>query len=70
MTLRTENINVKISKLNIASKDTIAKCGPLVSPTISINNVVRIMGRIPDKREIEKLVRASLKKQVTVNAQS
>lgn len=60
-TLKKENVNVKISKLNIQSKDTIAKYGVLVSPALAINNVVKVMGRIPDKKEVERLILAAVK---------
>jgi len=60
-TLKTENINIKISKRNIQSKDTIVKYGVLVSPALAINNVVKVMGRVPDKKEVEQLILASVK---------
>jgi hypothetical protein len=59
--LEKEGINVKISKLNVASKDTIRKYGALVSPALAINNVVKIMGRVPEKKEVEKLLRETIK---------
>ncbi len=59
--LKKENVNVKISKLNVQSKDTIAKYGVLVSPALAINNVVKVMGRVPDKKEVERLILATVK---------
>jgi hypothetical protein len=60
-TLKEKDIDVKIFKLNVQSKDTIAKYGVLVSPALAINNVVRIMGRVPDRKEIERLILATVK---------
>ena len=57
--LQAEGIYVKISKLDVQARDTIMKYGVLVSPALAINNVVKVMGRVPDRREIEKIIRAS-----------
>jgi len=60
-TLKAKDIDVKIFKLNVQSKDTITKYGVLVSPALAINNVVKVVGRVPDKREVERLILATLK---------
>jgi len=60
-TLKAKDIDVKIFKLNVQSKDTIAKYGVLVSPALAINNVVKVMGRVPEKKEVERLVLATVK---------
>ncbi|MGQ9552368.1 MAG: thioredoxin family protein [Candidatus Bathycorpusculaceae bacterium] len=59
--LEVENISVKISKINVQSKDTIAKYGVLVSPALAVNAVVKIIGRAPDKKEVERILRAAIK---------
>lgn len=59
--LKTEGITIQKSKLNIASKDVITKYGALVSPAVAVNGVVKIVGRVPDKKEVEKILRASIK---------
>jgi hypothetical protein len=59
--LKAKGIDVKVFKLNVQSKDTIAKYGILVSPALAINNVVKIMGRVPDKKEVERLILATVK---------
>jgi len=59
--LKKSGINVQMSKLNMASKDVIAKYGVLVSPSLVVNSVVRIMGRVPEKKEVERILRAAIK---------
>jgi hypothetical protein len=59
--LKTSGINVRVSKLNMASKDVIAKYGVLVSPSLVVNGVVKIVGRVPDKKEVEKILRTTIK---------
>ncbi|MBS7641535.1 thioredoxin family protein [Candidatus Bathyarchaeota archaeon] len=54
--LKDSGISVKIEKINILSRDVIQKYGVLVSPSIAINGVVKIVGRVPNPEEIEKLV--------------
>jgi|YelNatPaOPRAMG01_1025707.scaffolds.fasta_scaffold543042_1 hypothetical protein len=58
--LKAENINVKILKLNVQSKEIIAKYGVLVAPALAINNIVKVIGRVPDKKEVERLIRATV----------
>jgi hypothetical protein len=60
-TLKAKDVGVKIFKLNVQSKDTIAKYGVLVPPALAINNIVRVMGRVPEKKEVERLILATLK---------
>jgi hypothetical protein len=60
-TLKAKDIDVKIFKLEVQSRDTIAKYGVLVPPALAINNVVRVMGRVPEEKEVERLVLATVK---------
>jgi thiol-disulfide isomerase/thioredoxin len=60
--LEQKGIMVNIEKINIMSKETIQKYGVLVSPAIAINNIVKIMGRVPSLDEIEKLIAEATKK--------
>lgn len=55
--LADEGIEVEVLKLNITAKETISKYGVLMSPAIAINGVVKLMGKVPDPRVIERLVR-------------
>jgi len=59
--LRQSGIRVEIEKANIMSKEVVGKYGVLVSPAIAINNVVKIMGRIPNEDEMEKLLKEAAK---------
>jgi len=59
--LKAEGITVHIEKANIMSKEVIGKYGVLVSPAISINGTVKIMGRVPSEDEVEKLLREAAK---------
>jgi len=58
--LSSEGINVEITKLDIATKETISKYGVLMSPALAINGVVKIMGKVPDTGLIERLLREAL----------
>ena len=49
--LKTSGYNIRVSKLNMASKDVIAKYGVLVSPSLVVNSVIKIVGRVPDKKK-------------------
>ena len=60
-TLKAKDIDVRIFKLKVHSKDTIAKYGVLVPPALAVNNVVKVMGRVPEKNEVERLVLATVK---------
>ena len=60
-TLKAKNIDVKIFRLNVQSKDAIAKYGVLVPPAVAINNIVKVMGRVPEKKEVEKLILTTVK---------
>jgi len=59
--LKASGFNIRVSKLNMASKDVIAKYGVVVSPSLVVNGVVRIVGRVPDKKEVERVLRAAIK---------
>lgn len=54
--LKQQGILVKIDKMNILSREVVKKYGVLVSPAIAINGVVKIVGRVPNPEEIEKLI--------------
>lgn len=56
-TLRPQGIGASVTKLDIASKDVISKYGVLASPALALNGTVRVMGRIPDMKEIERLIK-------------
>ncbi len=54
--LRRSGIVVNIERANIMSKETVQRYGILVSPALAINNTVKMMGRVPTSKEIERLL--------------
>lgn len=60
-TLKPQGIEVSVTKLNIVSKDVISKYGVLTSPALALNGTVKIMGRIPNAKEIERLIQEASK---------
>jgi len=59
--LKAKDIDLRIFKLNVQSKDTIRKYGVIVPPALAINNVVKVVGRVPSKKEVERLILAIVK---------
>ncbi|MGQ9538587.1 MAG: thioredoxin family protein [Candidatus Bathycorpusculaceae bacterium] len=59
--LKQSGIIVNIERANIMSKETVQKYGVLVSPALAINNTVKIMGRVPNSDEVEKLIMEAAK---------
>lgn len=55
--LRQIGIIVDVERTNIISKEIISKYGILVSPAVSINGIVKLMGRVPKQDEIERLIK-------------
>jgi len=55
--LKSDGIEVTVKKLDIASKDVVSKYGVLMSPALALNGTVKVMGRIPDVKEVERLVK-------------
>jgi len=60
-TLKPQGIGVSVTKRDIMSKDVISKYGVLTSPALALNGTVRVMGRIPDPKEIERLIQEASK---------
>ncbi|MEM2942724.1 MAG: thioredoxin family protein [Candidatus Bathyarchaeia archaeon] len=54
---RSAGIEVTMEKLDIASDKTLSKYGPIMSPALALNGTVRTMGRIPETKEIEALIK-------------
>lgn len=55
--LKDYDVKFEVIKLNVASKETVKKYGALVPPAVAVNGVVKIMGRVPEIGEIERIVR-------------
>lgn len=60
--LRQAGMTVKVEKTNIVSKEVVGRYGVLVSPAVAVNGVVKIMGRVPSEKEVEKLIREATEK--------
>jgi len=59
--VKSEGIEAAAKKLDVVSKDVIQRYGALVSPALSLNGTVKIMGRVPDPNEIATLLREAAK---------
>jgi hypothetical protein len=53
---KEKGIEVIVEKLNILSREVVKRYGVLVSPALAVNGVVKVMGRVPSKEEIERLL--------------
>jgi hypothetical protein len=60
--LKQAGMTVKVEKTNIVSKEVVGRYGVLVSPAVAVNGVVKIMGRVPGEKEVEKLIREAAEK--------
>ena len=47
---------VSVQKLNILSNEVIEKYGVLISPALAVNGVIKVMGKVPSKEEIERFL--------------
>jgi len=56
-TVRSGDVDVVVRKVDIMSKDVISRYGLLMSPAIIVNGAVKIMGRVPDVKEVETVLR-------------
>ncbi len=61
MKLRTEGIEVEVKRLDIMSKEVLRKYGLLLSPALAVNGVVKTMGWIPDKKDVETILSEAAK---------
>ncbi|MEM3711988.1 MAG: thioredoxin family protein [Thermoproteota archaeon] len=59
--LKQSGVMVNVEKANIMSKEIVQKYGVLFSPAIAINGTVKIMGRVPNPGEVEKLLEEAAK---------
>ncbi len=59
--LRAEGIEVQIKRLDIMSREVLRKYGLLLSPALVVNGVVKTMGWIPDKEDVETILREAAK---------
>ncbi|MEM2904767.1 MAG: thioredoxin family protein [Candidatus Bathyarchaeia archaeon] len=55
--LKADGVDVRTAKRNIMSREVVRQYGVLVSPALSVNGIVKVMGRVPSEAEVERLVR-------------
>ena len=60
-TLQAEGVEVEMKKLDVASKDVVSRYGPILPPAVALNGTVKTMGRIPEVKEVERLLREAAK---------
>jgi len=58
--LKTEGIEVQVTKLDVMAKETMDRFGIVRTPGLAINGTMKIMGKLPDPGVIERLVRKEL----------
>jgi len=57
--VRDLGINVRVEKKSATSREVISKYGIVVTPAIAIDGVLKIVGRVPTKREVLNLLSTS-----------
>ncbi len=58
--LKSEGIDVTVEKLDIMSPDLIDKYGLLMSPSMVVNGILRVNGKVPYEGVVERFVREAL----------
>lgn len=58
--LGREGIDVSVEKIDIMSPELIDKYGLLMSPSMAVNGVLRVNGKVPYERVVERYVREAL----------
>jgi len=48
---------VEVVKLDASSPEVIARYGIVISPSIAVNGVIRISGRVPEKKEVTRILK-------------
>jgi hypothetical protein len=59
--VKANGFNVRVLKLNMASKEVVAKYGVVISPSLAVNGSIKVAGRVPDKKEVERILRAAIR---------
>jgi len=58
--LKSGRERVKVTKLNVSSKETVKRYGLVMSPAVSVNGTVRTMGRVPSEGEMLRILTEAL----------
>lgn len=59
-TLRAEGVVVEVTKLDAMADETAERYGLVLTPTIVVNGVVKILGKVPDPGVIVRLIRREI----------
>lgn len=54
--LRAEGVVVEVTKLDAMADETAERYGLVLTPTIVVNGVVKILGKVPDPGVIVRLI--------------
>lgn len=58
--LKADGIDVSVEKLDVMAKSTMDRFGVVRTPTLVVNGVIKIMGKVPGPAVIERIVRKEL----------
>ncbi len=58
--LRAEGVVVEVTKLDAMADETAERYGLVLTPTIVVNGVVKILGKVPDPGVIVRLIRREI----------
>ncbi|MBE0634285.1 thioredoxin family protein [Candidatus Bathyarchaeota archaeon] len=59
-TLRAEGVVVEVTKLDAMADETAERYGLVLTPTIVVNGVVKILGKVPDPGVIVRHIRREI----------
>jgi hypothetical protein len=59
--LSADGIEVEIKRLDIISREIIRKYGLLLPPALAVNGIVKTMGWVPGKGDVETVLREAMK---------
>jgi len=51
---------VKIIKLDINSPNVVARYGVISSPSVAVNGVIKVLGRVPEKEEVIRILKEAV----------
>jgi len=55
--LKAEGVNIEVQKLDAMSEETMNRFGLVLTPSIAVDGVVKILGKVPDPGVIVRLIR-------------
>jgi hypothetical protein len=58
--LRAEGVAIEVTKLDAMADETAERYGLVLTPTIVVNGVVKILGKVPDPGVIVRLIRREI----------